>query len=288
MERAHAGSERDGVFRFLSTIRVQPEDAAVTPVIEHRGARLDCRIDGPVDAPVVVLSNSLGTNLTMWEPQMAALTAKFRVLRYDSRGHGASTAPPGPYTIAQLAADVIGLLDALRITRAHFCGLSMGGMVGMWLGANAPERIDRLILCNTAPKIGSAELYDARIDKVRKDGLSSIADAVVERWLSAPFRARDPVALARLRAMLVATPVEGYAASCAAVRDMDQWELLDAIRRPTLVIAGAHDVATPPAESRRMAQAIAQACYVELDAGHISNVEAASAFTTAILDFLTT
>ncbi|MEO8741080.1 MAG: 3-oxoadipate enol-lactonase [Casimicrobiaceae bacterium] len=256
-------------------------------IAEVQGVRINYRFDGPVDAPIVMLSNSLGTNLAMWQPQMVALTVRFRVLRYDSRGHGASSVTPGPYAIEQLARDVVGLLDVLRIPRVHFCGLSMGGMVGMWVGANAADRLDRLVLCNTTAKIGLPDSYDARIDKVRKDGLASIADAVLERWLSARFRARDPAALARLRAMLVATSTDGYVASCAAVRDMDQWALLDAIRNPTLVIAGTHDVPTPPADGRRMAQAIANARYVELDAAHISNVEAASAFTAAVVDFLT-
>ena len=255
-------------------------------VVEVQGARFNVRFDGPVDAPVLMLSNSLGTNLAMWEPQLEALTAHYRVLRYDSRGHGASAVTPGPYTIEQLARDVVGLLDALRVERVHFCGLSMGGMVGMWLGARAPERIDKLILCNTTPKIASPETYNTRIEKVRRDGLASVADAVLERWLSAPFRARDPASLARLRAMLVATSDEGYVASCAAVRDMDQWALLDAIRRPTLVIAGMHDLPTPPADGRRMTQAIANARYVELDAAHISNIEAAPAFTAAVIEFL--
>ena len=254
--------------------------------VDVRGARLKFRFDGPADAPVLMLSNSLGTNLAMWQPQMDALTARFRVLRYDSRGHGASAVTPGPYSIEQLARDVVGLLDELQLPRVHFCGLSMGGMVGMWLGANAFDRLDRLILCNTTPKIGAPEVYDARIDKVRKDGLASVADAVLERWLSAAFRAHDPASLASLRAMLVATTDAGYVASCAAVRDMDQWALLGAIRRPTLVITGTHDLPTPPADGRRMVQAIANARYVELDAAHISNIEAASAFTAAVVDFI--
>jgi 3-oxoadipate enol-lactonase len=262
----------------------------VPPAIELENVRFNYRMDGPAhlpaEAPVLVMSNSLGTDLAMWEPQIPAFAQRFRVLRYDSRGHGATTATPGPYTIAQLARDVIALLDALAIPRAHFCGLSMGGMVGMWLGVNAPERIDRLVLCNTSPKIGTPEMWKTRIDKVRSDGLAGIADAVLERWFTPAFRQRAPDTLTRMRAMLIATPSEGYTGACAAIRDMDQWDVLPAIRRPTLVIAGAHDVATPAADGRRMAQVIAGAKYAELDAAHISNIEADAAFTAAVSDFL--
>ena len=262
----------------------------MSPVIEVQGARFNYRIDGPApaatEAPVLVLSNSLGTDLSMWDAQMPALSRQFRVLRYDTRGHGATTATPGPYSIAQLGSDVVGLLDALSIPRAHFCGLSLGGMTGMWLGANAPERIERLALCNTTPRVAAPETYGARIGVVRASGLASIADAVLERWFTPAFRQRDPEALARTRAMLVATPVEGYAGGCGAIRDMDQWAVLPQIRRPTLVIAGTHDLATSAADGRRMAQAIPGAQYVELDAAHISNIEAAAAFTAALTDFL--
>ena len=258
----------------------------MSPAIEQQSTRFNYRLDGPTAAPVLVLSNSLGADLTMWERQMAAFSQRFRVLRYDSRGHGATPATTGPYSIPQVARDVIGLLDALSIPRAHFCGLSMGGMVGMWLGVNAPERIDRLLLCNTSPKIGTPEMWNARIDKVRAGGVDSIADAVLERWFTAPFRQREPQTVARMRAIMVAIPAEGYCASCAAVRDMDQRDAIGAISRRTLVIAGAHDVSTPPADGRGMAQVIPGAGFVEIDAGHISNVEASAAFTAAALEFL--
>jgi 3-oxoadipate enol-lactonase len=262
----------------------------VVTEIELAGARFNYRVDAaahlPASAPVLVLSNSLGTNLAMWEPQVAAFTQHFRVLRYDSRGHGTTAVTPGPYEIAQLAQDVIGLLDALAIPRAHYCGLSLGAMVGMWLGANAPGRIDRLVLCNTTARVASPEAYDARIGKVRADGIASIADAVLERWFTPAFRLRAPEVLARMREMLIATPVEGYAGACAAIRDMDQWGALPRIRRPTLVIAGALDMATTAADGRRMAQAIPGAEYVELDAAHLSNIEAEAAFTAAVSGFL--
>jgi 3-oxoadipate enol-lactonase len=257
------------------------------PAVDIRREQFKCRLDGPSDAPVLVLSNSLGTSLAMWDAQMPALTARFRVLRYDSRGHGASAVTPGPYSIEQLARDVLRLLDGLKIERVHFCGLSMGGMVGMWLGVHAVARIDRLVLCNTSPKIGPPEMWNTRIDAVCKRGVLSIAEAVLGRWFTAAFRERSPGEVARMRAMLTSTPVEGYVASCAAVRDMDQWDSIVAIRRPTLVISGTHDAATPAADGRRMAEVISGARYIELDAAHISNIEAAPAFTAAAMGFLT-
>jgi 3-oxoadipate enol-lactonase len=256
------------------------------PTIDIQRENFNCRVDGPLDAPVLVLSNSLGTNLAMWDVQIPALTARFRVLRYDTRGHGSSKVTAGPYSIEMLARDVLVLLDALKIKRAHFCGLSMGGMTGMWLGAHAPDRIDRLVLANTATKIGSAETWNARIDRVRKGGMDAIADAVLGPWFTDRFRARAPDTVARMRSMLTATLAEGYIASCAAVRDTDQWNAIPSIRCPTLVIAGTHDVATPPAAGREMAQKISDARYVELDAAHISNVEAADRFTAETIAFL--
>jgi 3-oxoadipate enol-lactonase len=257
------------------------------PAVDIGRERFNWRMEGPAGAATLVLSNSLGTNLAMWDAQVPALAQRFRVLRYDTRGHGTSLVTPGPYSIEQLARDVLALLDELKIAHAHFCGLSLGGMTGMWLGVHAPERLDRLVLCNTSPKIGPPEIWNARIEAVSNGGVSSIADAVLGRWFTMSFRERAPKELARMRAMLTATPADGYVAACAAIRDMDQWDVVARISRPTLVISGTHDVATPPADGRRVAEAIAGARYVELDAGHISNVEAPAAFTTAVLDFLT-
>jgi 3-oxoadipate enol-lactonase len=254
--------------------------------IDVGDARFNVGIDGPAGAPVLLFSNSLGTSLEMWTQQCQALTKSFRIVRYDSRGHGVTSVTPGPYTIELLARDALAILDALAIARAHVCGLSMGGMVGMWLAINAAERVDRLVLSNTAPQIFSAERWNARIASVNSGGVASIADAVLEGWLTARFRERDPATLARMRAMLTATPDAGYVASCAAVRDADQWNAIAGISRPTLVIAGTHDMATTAAIGRRMAQSIAGAQYVELDAAHISNVEAAAGFTAALTDFL--
>lgn len=248
--------------------------------------RLTYRLDGPSDAPVVLLSNSLGTSLAMWEPQMLALTARYRVLRYDARGHGASSAPPGPYAIGQMAHDVIALLDHLGIQRARFCGLSMGGMVGMWLGCNAPSRLERLVLCNTAARIGPPDIWNARIARVQEGGMAAIVEAVLARWFTPAFLAASSPMLEAARRMLATTSPEGYAAACAAVRDMDQREAITRIGVPTLVIAGTHDVVTTLADGRFMAERIPGARYVELPAPHISNLERPAEFTAALLDFL--
>jgi 3-oxoadipate enol-lactonase len=256
------------------------------PFADVTGARLHYRFDGPNGAPVLLLSNSLGTNLGMWEPQMPALATRYRVLRYDSRGHGQSAVTPGPYDIAQLARDALGLLDALRIDHAMFCGLSMGGMVGQWLGANAPQRITRLTLCNTAAQIGAADIWNARIDAVMNGGMAAIVDGVIARWYTPAFVAAAADTVARTRDMLLTTPANGYIASCAAVRDMDQRASAGRIAVPTLVIAGTHDAATPPAAGRFLADEIAGARYVELATAHLSNVEAEADFTRALTEFL--
>ncbi len=257
------------------------------PTARVNDATLHYRIDGDAASPPLVLSNSLGTSLEMWEPQVAALAARFRVIRYDGRGHGRSTEPPGPYSIERLACDVVGLLDALSIPRAHFGGLSMGGMVGIWLGIHEPARIDRLVLANTAAKIGTAEMWNARIDAVRRGGMASISPAVLARFFTpAALDAPTPI-IASMRATFEKLAPDGYIASCAAVRDMDARHLLSRIHAPTLVIAGTNDLATPPPDGRYIVEHIADARYVELPAPHLSNVQAASAFTQAMMSFLT-
>jgi 3-oxoadipate enol-lactonase len=256
------------------------------PDITIDGCRMHYRFDGPADAPVLLLSNSLGTALGMWDAQVPAFASRFRVLRYDSRGHGQSGAPPGPYSIDRLGRDALGLLDALDLMRVRFCGLSKGGMVGMWLGWNVGERIERLVLCNTSPKLGPRTLWDERIRTVSERGMVALTDAVLERWFTAGFRASAPAQVEPVRQMLLATPPDGYAACCAAIRDMDQGEAIRAIRRPTLVVVGAHDPATPPDHGGLIAKRIARAELVSLAAAHLSNIEAAAAFNAAVLDFL--
>jgi 3-oxoadipate enol-lactonase len=254
--------------------------------IDVDGARFHYRFDGPSDAPVLVLSNSLGTDLSMWEPQIAALTQRFRVLRYDTRGHGATLVTAGPYVIEQLGRDVVGLLDSLKIRRAHFCGLSLGGMTGMWLGVHAPERLNRLVLANTAAQLGPPGNWDARIEKVQGGGMSAIAQGVLERWFTQAFLTQDPDRIAWMRKMIERQPAQGYVACCAAVRDMDQRDAILGIGAATLVIVGLHDIVTPPADGRFLADHIEGAEYVELRAAHLSNIEAAQGFTDALLSFL--
>lgn len=256
------------------------------PFIETGTGKLSYQLDGPDDAPVLILSNSLGTTMAMWLPQLPALTEHFRVLRYDTRGHGLSDVTPGPYTIAQLGRDVLSLMDALKISRAHFCGLSMGGMTGIWLGVHASTRIDRLALCNTSAAIGVPEVWNTRIAKVRQDGIESIVDSVLERWFTADFLLHAPAQVDRVRQMLSSTPAEGYIANCAAVRDMNQRADLAKIVAPTLVIGGKYDNATPPEHGELIAKSIAGAKYTELNAAHMSNWEVAQAFTQQLLDFL--
>ena len=256
------------------------------PFIDTGKGRLHYLLEGPVDAPVLVLSNSLGTTIDMWLPQLPALLEHFQVLRYDTRGHGQSEVTPGPYSMAQLGGDVVALLDGLLIARAHFCGLSMGGMTGIWLGIHAPTRVDRLVLCNTSAAIGVPEVWNTRIDKVRKEGMESIIEGVLQRWFTADFLSHAPAQVERVKAMLRATSAEGYVANCAAVRDMDQRSGLAQIAAPTLVIGGKHDLATPPEHGELIALAVPGARYVALNAAHLSNWEMAQGFTQHVLDFL--
>lgn len=256
------------------------------PFIQAGDLRVHYTLAGPEGAPVVVLSHSLGADLSMWDPQVPALEGAFRVLRYDGRGHGQTMVTPGPCTIADLGEDILRLLDALDLKSVHFCGLSIGGLIGMWLGANAPQRIAKLVLSNTAPRIGTAETWNARIQKVRSEGMAAIAPAVVERWFTPEFRERSPEVVASALRTLAATSPEGYVASCAAVRDADERGEIGRVRAPTLVVAGSRDPATTPADGRLLAERIAGARYVELPASHLSNLEAPERFNAELARFL--
>lgn len=248
--------------------------------------RIHYEIQGDADAPVLMLCNSLGTTLDMWAPQMSSLLTQFRVLRYDVRGHGQSDVPPGPYTIEQLGRDALALLDHLQLPRVDFCGLSMGGMTGMWLGTHHPERLRRLVLCNTAAQLGTPALWNGRLDQLAREGMAGLTPSVLDRWFTARYQRRAPQAIAQVRAMLLGTTPEGYAANAIAIREMDQRDTIGRINLPTLVIAGRHDGSTPPELGRDIAQRIHGARYVELDAAHLSNWEQSGAFTVALMDFL--
>lgn len=258
----------------------------MTDRVELAGHTLRMRIDGPDGAPWLVLSNSLGAALEMWDAQLAAFAAQYRVLRYDTRGHGQSTAPSPPWTIDDLGRDVVAMLDALGIETAHFCGLSMGGATGMWLATHAPHRLERLVLCNTTPWLGPPEAMNARIEQVRRDGLAGMVDAILERWFTPEFRAQDPQAVERVRQMVLATPVAGYAGCCEALRDMDQRASLPRITTRTLVIAGTHDPAPTIAAAQQWAATIPRSRFIELPAAHLSNIGAAQAFNACVLGFL--
>ncbi|WP_375188655.1 3-oxoadipate enol-lactonase [Sphingobium yanoikuyae] len=250
------------------------------------GCRIAYRFDGPEGAPVLLLSNSLGTDMDMWAPQLATWTQAFRVLRYDHRGHGASDAPAGGYSIDRLGRDVIELLDALDLERVDFCGLSLGGMTGQWLGIREPRRIRRLILANTSSFMGPPSAWDARIALVLEQGMAPLAQASVERWFTAAFAATGQAAIAPIAAMLQATNAQGYAGCCAAIRDMDMRGTVALVETPTLIIGGTQDPATPPPHGEALAKAIAGARLLMLEAAHLANVEQADAFGRAVTDFL--
>lgn len=256
------------------------------PFLELKNFRVHYELTGPSSAPVLVLSNSLGTNVGMWCPQMDEFAREFRVLTYDTRGHGRSAVTPGPYTVKQLAGDIVALLDALKIPNFSFCGLSLGGMIGMHLGVHVPERLKKLVLCNTAPKIGVEATWNSRISAVEKGGMAAVTDAVLERWFTPQFRQASPAAVTSTKEMLLATPTEGYVACCAAVRDMDQREEIRQIQTPTLIVAGTEDPVTTTTDAKFMAESIPGAEILALKAAHLSNIEAAQQFTAGVMDFL--
>ncbi len=256
------------------------------PFIKSGEAQIHYSLEGHSASPVLVFSNSLGTNLSMWDPQALKFGKDFRILRYDTRGHGQSSSTPGSYSIEQLSKDVLTMLDALKLDRVNLCGLSMGGMIGMWLGANAPEKLNKLILCNTGATIGNPESWSTRIETVRKTGMKSISSAVLDRWFTPAFRAKAPATISNTQKMLEAVNPEGYVSCCAAIRDFDFRTELGKIRVPTLVIAGAHDPATPPADGRFIAEHVPGARYAELNAAHLSNLECEDQFNKEVAAFL--
>jgi 3-oxoadipate enol-lactonase len=257
------------------------------PMKTIRGEAFNIIVEGKADGPVLLFSNSLSSNLTMWDPQVQALKNDYRIIRYDSRGHGKSVAGPGAYSIAQLGADALAILDAHKVEKAHFCGLSKGGMVGQWLLTHHRDRIGKAILANTASLMGPPDLWNGRIRNVRQNGMAAIVDATIERWFTKTFIDSSPKIIAEVKKMITSTPAQGYCGCCAAIRDMDQRESIRGIANPVLLISGDQDPATSPTMMQMMRERIKGAAWVSLNAAHISNLEQPEGFTKAMRDFLT-
>lgn len=263
------------------------EKGEVVVLAKCKDVQIHYEWNGPEQAPVVLFSNSLGTTWRLWDPQVRDFSKYFRLLRYDIRGSGDSTITAGPDSIAQLSWDVVRLLDVLSLDQVHFCGLSMGGMTGMFLGANAPKRFHKIVLCNTAAQFGTPASWNARVKAVREGGMKAVASSVIERWLTPEFRAAHPADTNAVQAMLESANPDGYIANCAAVRDADLRETLGNVQVPTLVLAGLHDPVATPADGRFLAGRIPGARYAEVSAAHLSNLEARAEFNRTVLDFLT-
>ncbi len=250
------------------------------------GCQIHVVVEGNTDAPALMLSNSLGTNLHMWDDQADEFAKHFRLIRYDRRGHGKSGVPQGPYSMERFGRDVLAVLDALGVKKTHWCGLSMGGMVGQWLGANAPDRIDKLVLSNTHSHYADKSPWNDRIKTVREKGLEAMVEGNMQRWFTDGFRRRSPGVIERMKSLFVGTDPKGYIACCEAIRDMDFRESNPRIEAPTLVIVGSQDAATPPEAGEAIAKQIKGARVVSFDAAHISNMEQPKAYTEAVLNFL--
>jgi 3-oxoadipate enol-lactonase len=250
------------------------------------GCLINVEVTGSDSAPALMLSNSLGTTLNMWDDQVGEWSKHFRVIRYDRRGHGRSSVPQGPYSMERFGRDVIAVLDALDIKKTNWCGLSMGGMVGQWLGANAPDRVEKLILSNTNFNYADKGPWNDRIKFVQEKGLAQLVDPNMERWFTKGFRERSPETIARMKEIFLQTDPAGYIASCEAIRDMNFTASNPSIKAPTLVIVGAQDPATPPSAGEAIAQQIPGAKVASLDAAHISNMEQPKQYTDTVLKFL--
>jgi 3-oxoadipate enol-lactonase len=255
--------------------------------IKANGITMNYTLEGPPSAPVITLSHSLATDLTMWEPQMEVLKARYRVLRYDTRGHGGSEVPEGPYSLDQLGDDVRALLQALKIEKTHFMGLSMGGMIGQVFALKHPGMLRSLILCDTMSEVASQAkpIWDERIAITQTQGMEPHVEPTIERWFTKPSRSSP--AASRVRAMIRATSPKGYIGCSRAIMELDLTERLPAIRMPTLIIVGADDPGTPVAVSQAIHEMIKGSQLVILkSAAHLSNIEQAEAFNKALIPFL--
>ena len=256
------------------------------PRAELGGVEIQYNFDGPAEAPVLVLSNSLGTDLHMWDKVVPGLCQRFRVLRYDTRGHGQSSVTEPPYTIPQLAQDLLLLLDHLHLDRVDLCGLSLGGITAIWLAIHEPSRFNRLIFANTSPRILGPKAWDERIAFVRAAGMHELAKATMPRWFTACFLAADPKAVDLPMSVIESTNPDGYIGCCAALGSEDLRAEVSRIQAPCLVITGEFDAATPAAEGRGLHNHLANSQYVELKASHLSAWERPLEFQSAVLDFL--
>ena len=258
------------------------------PAVDVNRTTINYRFDGPEQGQVVMLSNSLASDLAMWDSQVPDLVkAGYRVLRYDSRGHGRSAVPHGPYTIEMLAGDAVGLLDALGLDKIHFCGLSKGGMVGQMLGIQNAGRLLSLVLSSTSAYIGPRKIWDEFIETVRNNGMSAVVDATIDRWFTKKGQARLSSDVEKFRRSILETPIDGFCACCAAIRDMDLRDSISSISNRTLVIVGEHDLGTPVSESELIHERIASSVLTVIpDAAHLVNVEKADVFNDKLIKFI--
>ncbi|WP_312074676.1 3-oxoadipate enol-lactonase [Acinetobacter variabilis] len=256
------------------------------PTFTSNDAQINYQTFGDANKPALIFSNSLGTKYSMWQPQIEHFQQDHYVICYDTRGHGASSAPQGPYSLEQLGQDVVNLLDHLNIAKAAFCGISMGGLTGQWLAIHKPERFSQVIVCNTAAKIGQEQAWQDRAALVCEQGLAPIAATAASRWFTDPFIQSNPAVVAELSNDLGAGSPEGYANCCEALAKADVREQLSSIQIPVLIIAGQQDPVTTAADGQFMQQRIANSQLFEINASHISNIEQPEAFNQAVQTFL--
>jgi 3-oxoadipate enol-lactonase len=256
------------------------------PTVSSSGATIAYEVHGKSGAPPLLFLNSIGSTRALWDRQRRAFANAYRVIRYDARGHGQSSVPAGPYSMAQLAGDALAILDAESIPAAHVCGLSLGGMTALWMAIHAPDRVRSLVMANTGARIGSVEFWDARIALVRERGMAAVADIAIPNWFTEGFRAREPETVQRVRDDIEGTSTDGYLACCAAMREEDLRGALPLLRCPLLAITGAFDRSTAPELLQFVHEQVPGSRLVTLEAAHISNIEQDAAFNAALTTFL--
>jgi 3-oxoadipate enol-lactonase len=257
------------------------------PTVQSSGCPIHYEVEGDEKKPVLMFCNSLGATLHMWDVQMPQALQHFRVVRYDRRGHGKSGVPAGPYNMEMLGRDALAVLDAAKIEKTNWCGLSMGGMVGMWMGAKAPDRVNKLILSNTSAHFENKQIWNDRIKTVQEKGLSAVVQGTLERWFTKDFRDNHPQKVKSIADMFLATKPEGFIACGQAVRDMDHREIIKSIKAPTMVIAGKQDAGTTVEMAELVRKSIPGASMTLFDAAHIANIECQHDYTDAVIGFLT-